>query len=140
MVASTLDFYTPIIKRSINTNVTGSYTLISACTLALKPAKDNSGSTIDAPVYRITGYIGNGTVGVRGVILSRSNDASDFDTLANMYCKAEQDSAGSLSLTCNAVAYNNDTSAPTAYKYVYCWVKGAGTGTGRVYTIAERLG
>ena len=120
---------TPDIKRVVAFSGGTTYSMVSDCTLTL---------VVDdiAPVYRISGFLGQGSAGIRGIILSKSNNSADFDTEANVLCKAEQSSGTRSTLACDDIWFNS-TDNP---RYVYCWVKLATSGTGRVYTIAERLG
>ena len=120
---------TPDIKRVVAFSGGTTYSMVSDCTLTL---------VVDdiAPVYRISGFLGQGSAGIRGIILSKSNNSADFDTDANVLCKAEQSSGIRSTLACDDIWFNS-TDNP---RYVYCWVKLASSGTGRVYTIAERLG
>ena len=124
-----VDLYQPVLKRYTNYSGSATYSMVSDCTLSI-PYGDL------APVYRVSAMLGQITTGIRGIILSKSNDSSTFDTDENVLCKAEQSSGIRTTLSCNDIWFNSANNPIN----VYCWVKCAGSGNCRVYTIAECLG
>lgn len=126
-----ISYYQPVIKRKVAfQGAAGTYSIVNDCTIELP----QDAST--RPVYRISGVLGQSQVGIRGIILSKSNNPSDFDTEENVLCKAEQSAGIHESLSCSDIWFNRTDDI----LYVYCWVKAAATGDVRVYTISERLG
>jgi hypothetical protein len=121
--------YQPSLKRATAFNGTTTYSMVSDCTIEIPPGDE-------ATVYRISAMLGQGSAGIRGIILSKTNDSSTFDTDENVLCKAEQATGLRNTLSCSDIWFNAGDNP----RYVYCWVKLAVSGTGRVYTISERLG
>lgn len=122
---------TPIVNQNISASTSNTYTMITELTQAVTRRAGES-----AAINRITAYAQGGSSGIRGVIISKSNDVNNYDNSDNLLAKVEQESGiqGALSTYCIIYNGSNDADIP-----VYIWIKTAATGTARTYSIKEIL-
>lgn len=108
---------------------TSSYSLLSSATLNLP----NSTGLVYSTVCRVSMSYYAGPYPT-GMIISRSNDSSDFDTVENTLAKFET-TENMKAVNISAILFN----AGNADIPVYFWLKTNGTTQGRVYTVLERF-
>ena len=129
-IQTSLTKLTPTVNGGVY-NVSTTYSNISALTLNI-PYSEGSAP---APIARISAIISIGNVGIRGIILSLSNDASNYDSSLNLLAKIEQDSGIYAVLKTDTINVN----IGNADKPIYVWLKGADTGNVRAYSFMELL-
>ena len=121
---------TPTVKGG-TLSATNAYTLMSDLTQNIPfSAGENP-----APIARISAMLAQSSTGIRGIILSLSNDSSNFDNDTYMLAKEEQASSTIRELYVSAMWYNVDS----AEKPIYVWVKAAGSGNVRAYSVLENM-
>lgn len=101
-----------------------SYTLVEALTQTISPGQ----------VCRFTAMSMYNGSAPAGVIISRSNDASLFDNQGQLIAKNEE--TGHVALAASGLWGNYSSSSQN----IYVWIKNAGTGTNRMFSIKETLG
>lgn len=101
-----------------------SYTLVDALTQTISPGQ----------VCRFTAMSMYNGSSPTGVIISRSNDASLFENQGQLIAKNEK--TGHVALTASGLWGNYSSSSQN----IYVWIKNAGTGTNRMFSIKETLG
>lgn len=125
-----ISLLTPTVKGG-TLSATNAYTLMSGLTQNIPfSAGENP-----APIARISAMLAQGSTGIRGIILSLSNDSSNFDNDTYMLAKDEQASSTIRELYVSAMWYNVDS----AEKPIYVWVKAAGSGNVRAYSVLENM-
>lgn len=113
---------TPTIIKDQSTSVGTSYTLISSLTQ----------TTTSGKLCRISAIIAYRNYRPRGIVLSYSNDSSNFDTGDKLIAKTET-AGDSYELSASAIISRNNIP-------VYVWAKSATAGAERIYSIMEQLG
>jgi hypothetical protein len=124
-----ISLLTPTVVGGVLASTTTDYSLVSTATVTVP----NSSALDYAVVGRVTATYYSGTY-PRGLILSKSNDISDFNTAANLIAKVEpQDNVESCAV--DAIVYNaTDNDMP-----IYVWFKGNSTSGGRLFNVFERF-
>lgn len=113
-------------------NVTSDYSCISELTQNIPFSEGEN----PAPIARISAMIAGGTIGIRGIILSLSNDSTTYDNNSNLLARTEQQSAIQAALSVSTLFFNanDNTNVP-----IYVWLKGSGSGNVRAYSTLEYL-
>ena len=101
-----------------------SYTLVDALTQTISPGQ----------VCRFTAMSMYNGSAPAGVIISRSNDPSLFNNQGQLIAKNEE--TGHVALTASGLWGNYSSSSQN----IYVWIKNAGTGTNRMFSIKDTLG
>ena len=123
-----ISLITPTVAGGV-VNTTTTYSLVSSATLSIPNAADIPYAT----VCRITMSYYSGAYPT-GMIISRSNDSDNFNTVENTMAKYES-TDNNKSMTISTILYNTTNSDIP----IYFWLKTDGTGQGRVYTVLERF-
>jgi hypothetical protein len=113
---------TPTIIKDQSTSVGTSYTLISSLTQTTTAGK----------LCKISAIIAYRNYRPRGIVLSYSNDSSNFDTGDKLIAKTEN-TGDTYELSASAIISRNNIP-------IYVWAKAATAGAERIYSIMEQLG
>ena len=119
---------TPTVKDSGNAFTVGTdYTLVDACTLTVPIP------TSDVKCAHILAGLAYNSTAPRGIIISLSNDISDFNASSKLLAKVE--SSDFIRLTAECFYYNYGGSNVN----IYVWAKSSSSGINRVVSSMQLM-